>query len=257
MLLEILILIQFSKNMGNKNNRDYWNNWGAEYSQVWQNAAKQKLSEKELTLIKKYLNIRKPQQILDIGVGNGRILENIIAYSNEKSEIFGIDISDNMVNICCEKFKKCAKIKGIEVCDVSQTEICFDNSFDFITAIRVLKYNRNWPDILERTYKKLDKEGIFIFTMPNKQSVAGLKEDTFSKNKIAINYTNKKQLEIILSRLGYKLCEIVGFSRVPNTFYDFSNNKLYVKILLGLEKVLEIIFGKSFLVRYFLVVCKK
>lgn len=243
--------------MTSESNKNYWNEWGGQYSQVWQNEAKQKLSNKELGFINKYLNNNTPQRILDIGVGNGRILENIVNNSKGDSEIFGIDISQNMVDICREKFKGEPRIKTIEVCDVSQMDICLNENFDLVTIIRVLKYNKNWPDILERIYKKLYKEGVCIFTMPNSHSLAGLKKDTFSKDKLAINYTNKQELETILSKIGYQVCEIVGFSKIPNAFYDLSNNDFYVKIILGSEKLLEAIFGKSFLARYFFIVCKK
>lgn len=243
--------------MTSESNKNYWNEWGGQYSQVWQNKAKQELSNKELGFINKYLNNYRIPRILDIGVGNGRILKNIINNSNDGSEIFGVDISQNMVDICREKFKEEPKLKKIEVCDVSQTDVCFDENFDLITIIRVLKYNKNWPDIMERIYKKLNKEGTCIFTMPNNRSVAGLKKDTFSKNKLGINYTNKQELETILSKIGYQVCEIAGFSKIPNVFYDLSNNNFYVKLLLGSEKLLELILGKSFLARYFFIACKK
>jgi len=240
-----------------KDNKNYWDNWGAKYSQVWENKAKQELSKKELSFINKYVNIKKPIKILDLGVGNGRILENMLENAERDSEIFGLDVSDKMVNICREKFKNETTIKHIEVCDISQTDICFDNNFDFVTAIRVLKYNKNWIKIIERVYNKLNSGGVFIFSMPNIRSVAALKKDTFTEGKIEINYTDKKQVENILRKIGYQSCKIVGFSKIPNVFYDFSNNDFYVKLLLWSENFLEIIFGKSFLARYFFIICKK
>ncbi len=91
--------------MTNIENKNYWNKWGSKYSTVWQNKAKQKLSYKETSLIERYLDSQKSRRILDIGVGNGRILESIIVNSRKKPEIFGVDISGNMVNICRKKFK--------------------------------------------------------------------------------------------------------------------------------------------------------
>jgi len=243
--------------MDSEINKNYWNDWGINYSQVWQNKAKQVLSNKELNFINKYINLQSPQKILDIGVGNGRILENIIANSKEGAEIYGVDISENMINICRQKFKEEVTVKRLEVCDVSQKDICFDDKFDLITVIRVLKYNRNWVEILDRIYKKLNKGGTCIFSMPNNHSIAGLKKDIFSQNKIAINYTNKKQLNTILSSMKYKSFEAVGFSKIPNIFYDFSNNNIYVTLLLWGEKFLEKIFGKSLFARYLFIICKK
>jgi len=167
------------KNMRNESNRIYWNNWGNAYSDVWQNEAKQELSRKEMNFISKYIAKQSPKKILDVGVGNGRILENILAHAEETAEVYGIDVSEKMVNICRDKFSTVPAVKCIEVCDISQGNICFDKNFDLITVIRVLKYNKNWMDILERIYEKLNEGGICIFSMPNNHSIAGLKRDTF------------------------------------------------------------------------------
>jgi ubiquinone/menaquinone biosynthesis C-methylase UbiE len=238
-------------------NKIHWDSVAGAYSNVWRSHAKILLSNKETSFIAKYLIDLKPQRILDIGVGNGRILDDLIKHSKNQSEIFGLDISENMVKICQDKFKMEEKIKHIAVCDVSQTDICFDNSFDLITAIRVLKYNKNWPEILEKIYGKLNKNGMCIFTMPNNHSITALHKDVFSEHKIPINYTNKKQLKKFLNKIGYQIREIRGFSKIPDIFYGLSNSNFYVKLLLWLENSLEKIMGKSFLARILFVVCVK
>jgi len=241
--------------MESDKNKNHWDKMNVNYSRAWQSKAKQEMSQRELGFINKYLTDYLPRTILDIGVGNGRILDNIVKNSRGQSQIFGLDISENMVNICREKFKNESAVKKIEVCDISREEICFDDNFDLITAIRVLQYNKNWAEILERIFRKLVKGGVCIFTMPNSHSITALRKDTFSEHKIPIRYANKKRMEKILAGIGYRVIEARGFSKIPNIFYDINDNYFYVKSLLRSEKFLEKIFGKSLLSRVLFFAC--
>lgn len=238
-------------------NKKYWNNIGSHYSEVWNTKVRQKLSDKELTFITKYLHEYNPLKILDIGVGNGRILEILNKNSSDKLEIYGIDVARSMVEYLKKLFHKEKKIKALEINDISKEDIIFDTNFDFVTAIRVLKYNRNWPEILIKIFKKMNKNGLLIFTMPNIYSVAALHKDTFSENNIPINYTCPDKLEKILNDIGFHVIEMRGFSRIPDLFYRINGNNFYISMLMFSEKILELIFGKLFLSRYLFVVCKK
>ncbi len=243
--------------MYSKENKNYWEECNINYSKVWQTWGRQEMSIRELNFINEYLSKYSPHRILDIGVGNGRILENLIKFSSEQAEIFGIDVSEQMVNICREKFKNESKIKQISVCDLSQENICFNENFDFTTMIRVLKYNKNWREMIKKVYDKLNPAGVYIFTMPNKISVSGFSGDTFSEQNIPILYTSQVELRKVLANADFKLVEFRAFSKMPNFLYHICQNKLYVKYLLFVEKVLEKILGKSFLGRELFVVCIK
>ena len=244
-----IINIEF---MNNNKNKDYWNNLNINYSKMWEGRAQQEMSKREMSFINYFLEKSSPKKILDIGVGTGRILENYIRNSPPNSEIYGVDISDKMVKICQDKFKNEKGIRAIKVCDVSQKQISFDDDFDFITAIRVLKYNKNWPEILQKIYYQLNKNGIFIFTMLNNNSI-----NRFFKSGIPIYRTTKKELKSIFKKIGYDILEIRSFTKVPDFFYKFSNNLLYVKLLILAEGLLEKILGNTFLGRILFVAVKK
>jgi len=240
-----------------KDNKKYWDDCNADYANVWQSRGRQAMSMRELDFIGRYLSRYSPRMILDIGAGTGRILENLIKFSPEKSEIFGVDVSGRMVDICRDKFKNQNKIRGINVCDLSQESVCFNESFDFATMIRVLKYNKNWREMIKKIYDKLNRGGIFIFTMPNKMSISVLSGDTFSEKNIPILYVSPKELKSVLNKIGFRLIELRAFSKAPNFLYHICQNKVYVKTLIFVEKTLEIILGKSFLGRELFVVCQK
>ncbi|MDD4353354.1 MAG: methyltransferase domain-containing protein [Candidatus Nanoarchaeia archaeon] len=231
-------------------NEIHWENLGKDYSNSWLTPSKQMMSQKESKFIAKYANLARPKYSLDIGVGNGRILENHI--NNNIPNIYGMDISKNMVEICLEKFKDKSNIKNIKVCDISKEKIPFQNNFDFVSAIRVLKYNKNWKEILERIISKLNKEGIFVFTMLNKKSL-----NIFGKYNIEYYRTDYNEITKIIKRKGMELLEIRTFTRIPDVFYDLSKSYCYGKFLMGVETFLEIFFGKIFLGRIFFIAVRK
>ena len=243
--------------MYSKENKQYWEDCNISYSKVWETRGRQEMSKRELGYIDKCLLKFKPLKILDVGVGNGRILEDLIKFSSPKAKIFGMDISKEMVKICQKKFRGNKKIKKISVCNLLVEKLPFKDNFDFVTMVRVLKYNKNWAPMIEKIYSKLRPGGIFIFTMPNKISISFFSGDTFSKKDIPILYSSKTELKKILANTGLKLIEFRAFSKMPNFLYHISQNKFYIKFLLFAEKALEIILGNSFLGRELFVICVK
>jgi len=243
--------------MHSKENRDYWNKINSDYSRVWIPKGRQEMSKRELSLIKDIVLKFTPHSILDVGIGNGRILKCLIKFSHKDTKIFGIDISEKMVNICKLKFNKIQKIKELKVCDISKDTININDKFDLVTMIRVLKYNENWKSILKKIFEKLRVGGIYIFTMPNSSSISRFSGDTFSEKNIPILYSSAKELRIILDNIGFTDVEFRSFSKLPNFLYHINTNEFYVTILIKIEKSLEKILGKSFLGRELFVICKK
>jgi len=243
--------------MRSRENKKYWNECNADYSKVWQTRGRQEMSKLELELIDKYLKKLIPRRILDVGVGNGRILDNLIKFSAKQAKIFGIDVSEQMVSICKKKFRNESKVKQISVCDLSQEDICFDTTFDFVTMIRVLKYNKEWKKMIKRIYQKLNPGGVCIFTMPNKISISAFSGDTFSDQGIPIIYSSHREIREVLLTTGFKRILFRDFSKMPNFLYHIWQNWLYVHILISVEKALRVILGRSFLGRELFVICQK
>ncbi|MBI2086110.1 class I SAM-dependent methyltransferase [Candidatus Daviesbacteria bacterium] len=229
----------------------HWDKIGNSYNAFWESKAKQELSKKELGFINKYLKKTKNQYILDIGVGSGRIIENYLASPKVKG-IYGIDWASSMVNFCRNKFKNKKEIQEIAVCNISKEQFPFKNKFDFVSAIRVLKYNQNWQEVIGKAVNSLSSNGIFVFTMPNKNSFL-----RFTKPETSIYSTNKTELERVIQQQKGEIIQITSFMKLPDVFYDISDNKLYVSILLWLEQVLKIILGVTFLSRIFFIAVRK
>ncbi len=237
--------------MQNRHDQSHWEKIGKNYSLFWGSKAKQELHKKELGFINKYLNKTKCYHVFDIGIGSGRIIENYLANPKVKN-IYGTDWAGSMVSFCASKFKSDAKVRRIAVHNISRGPLPFERRFDFVSAIRVLKYNKNWKEIIGRIINSLSSNGIFVFTIPNQNSFL-----RFTQPETSIYRATKQEVEKAIERQGGEMIEITSFMKLPDVLYDFSNNKLYVKSLLWCEKILNKLLGNIFLGRIFFVAIKR
>src|SRR4030043_2147394 len=110
-----------------------WNNNSLTYNDVWSSCFKKWQSQRETYFIEKYYLKQKQTKstinILDIGVGTGRILRLFL--DNEEKNIFGIDYAFNMIRNLKKKYKNRVVLK---LCDISKQSIPYKNKFDFITV---------------------------------------------------------------------------------------------------------------------------
>ena len=232
------------------NNKSHWDKLGDNYSHAWEKKVKQWMSERELNFISDYFR-KENMVVLDIGIGNGRILDYHVK-SGYAKEIYGIDISEEMVKISQDRFKNNAHVRNLAVCDISREALPFHTQFDFISSIRVLKYNKNWKDIVHNCVSQLKPGGIFLFTMPNKYSI-----NFFSSYHIPYYMTKKSELVTVAEKNNTTILNIKSFTRIPDFFYELTNNFIYVKLLKLLELFLATILGKTLFGRIFFIVLEK
>lgn len=237
--------------MQNGQDQKHWEQIGNSYNAFWRSKAKQELSKKELGFINRYLKQAKSKFVLDIGVGSGRIIENYLANPKIKG-IYGIDWASSMVNFCRNRFENNKRVQKIVVCNISKEYFPYEKKFNFISAIRVLKYNKNWKGIVGKVVDGLDNNGIFVFTMPNRNSFL-----RFTKPETSIHSTSKKELEKVIWEQNGEVIQITSFMKLPDVFYDISDKKLYVSTLLWFEQILKTILGDILLSRIFFIAVKK
>ena len=106
--------------------------------------------------------------ILELACGTGRVLK----FFEDKIEIiYGLDISDSMLNIAKEKIKKGTFIhQTMENFSLQRKFDCILGTFG---AINHLLEFKSWINVFESVAKSLENDGIFIFDM---LSVTKLKE---------------------------------------------------------------------------------
>ena len=231
-------------------NRVFWERTGPNYSRRWESRAKQLLSGAELEFIGRH--VRNARTCLDIGCGNGRILEFLSKSTPPDTVIMGVDIAASMVNLCTQKFRCDSKVRDLKVCDVSREEIPFAARFDLVTCIRVLKYNSNWRSIIGKVREHLTSDGVFIFEMPNKYSIT-----RFAAKSVPTHYASCRELQVVLKAQGFKDIEMTGFTKLPDVLYDWSNGRFLANSLAEAERWLITLLGDKALARLIFVKCEK
>lgn len=229
--------------------KQFYNQENKEYLRVWQSAAKQNISNFELSFVGNALDeIAKKRNtkisVLEIGVGPGRIAREIL---KRDVDYYGVDIADKMLDEFKQSFSN-DKIQKLEHCDVSDRTPFDSLNFDCLVAIRVFYYSANWQDIINRLARKINSGGRIIFTMPNKYSSAQMGK--FLKNDyLTGHYTSISELKNILQNNGFTNIKIRGFARIPDVIYDWAKGKKAAQCLNAVEKILTFLLGKKFLMR--------
>lgn len=105
--------------------------------------------------------IRTKGKILEIGVGTGRLFMNAL---NEGADIYGLDISEAMLNIL---YKKLHKDQYYRISQQNIIDFSFDFKFDLIVApFRVIMHLLDKNEqirAIDNVYKHLNSNGRFIF----------------------------------------------------------------------------------------------
>jgi SAM-dependent methyltransferase len=219
-------------------NVQHWNEMGRQYSKAWQKPAKQLLSKQEMDFVKKYLKLFQPDTVVDLGVGNGRVMTAILESAKKDTRIYGYDISSEMIEYTRHLFADRSSDVTLEVKDILKEDLKVEPQL--VTAIRVLKYNKDWRKMIDIVYQKLKPGGVFIFSMPNRHSL-----NYFSRYSIDFYQSTPSELRGILNNMGFEMLEMRTFTRIPDVCYELSESKNYATSLIGIERLMEKIFGST------------
>lgn len=147
--------------------------------------------------VKQYTDKDKKYNILDLGCGTGLLGLELKEISNS---LIGIDLSSKMLNIAKNK-KIYTTLFEIDI--TTYLKQCENNSFDMIVSTDVFIYIGDLYKIFKLVNKKLQKEGIFSFSIEllndNKEYKLN-NTGRFSHSKKYINKLIKKFNFIILDK---------------------------------------------------------
>lgn len=160
----------------------------------------------------KYISLKEQENILDIGYGNGYLIQQI--YKKCKSNIYGIDISKDMLKAAMKRNKTAAKAGKINLSVGDCCKLNFnENTFDAVTSVNTVYFWNNTLQGLTEINRVLKKNGVFYNVVYSKEFLNKL-----SYTKKGFKLFNKDEL--------IELGKEAGFSNV--SAHDISNGKSYI-----------------------------
>jgi SAM-dependent methyltransferase len=227
--------------VADRKNRDHWNELGARYEENWAGARQRRLAARELSFVLSHLPPTSGQTVLDVGIGTGRILEALLGHDNVDA-VYGVDVAPEMIRVCEQKFGGHPKLKDLFVCDVAREPLPVPDGLSFVSAIRMLKYNRNWWEIVEtRLAPQLVPGGVLVFSMPNSNSVK------YVSRPYPVPYfkTTRNELRQRLAAERLQPLDFGGFTKLPDVVYRRLTGPCATKSLLALERGLDRLVGPA------------
>ncbi|WP_170309020.1 class I SAM-dependent methyltransferase [Pseudonocardia hierapolitana] len=233
-------------------NQQHWDRVGSTYSDNWSHPARSGVSRLELAFIDRHIPSRRGLTVLDVGIGNGRISEHLLCCENV-SQLVGLDISPKMIEICRKKFGGHPKVAALHVCDLSIEDPPVEAAYDVVTAIRMLKYSRNWSEILIKLAARLRPGGVIILSMCNDRSISHLSRG------YSITYfgTTRSELVQLVTSLECDLLEVSGSNKSPDIVYRAASRPVLARSLLVAERALDAVLGRATLARELFVAARR
>lgn len=196
--------------------------------------------QRRINIIKEKLDIKSGDKILEFGCGCGDFTEEISNILDDKTLIYGIDLSESQINLAKERIKKPNVLFSIESCTHSMFK---DNSFDFIIGKSIL-HHLNLDEALNEIKRILKPGGKIFFTEPNLCN-----PQVWLQYKIPIfrrlNQASPDENPFYHWTMRRKLQEL-NFKNILIKPFDFIHPIIPEK-LLGIAQKIEKIIEKTFL----------
>lgn len=155
-------------------------------------------------------------RLLEIGCAYGFFLR----YAEKYFNTYGIDISSYAINHAREITSRSKLVVG----DVEEKIKGYpDGFFDVIIGIDVMEHLRNPSAVLSEIHKKMKENGVFIFRVPNKNSIMFFILKTFGLKKCWCGLQDKTHISLFSNKEWKKIAiknnfEIEIYSVVPTIY---------------------------------------
>ena len=198
------------------------------------------------------LNSIKNKKIIDIGIGSGRISNNLLKY--EPSKLVAVEPSE-AINVAKDNIKS----DKVEYLNIKGQDINFENEFDYAFALCVLHHIPEYRDVLESIKKSLkpngkfvawvySKEGmeLYIFMLKNLRRITSIMPDfmlrLLSQFLALITYPYgflckffplplKKYFVTMFNKFSFKHKSYVIFDQFNPSFYNYFSKQELTEVL--------------------------
>lgn len=148
------------------------------------------------------INEIKDKIVMEVGVGAGRIIKNLLIFKPKK--IVGIEPSE-AINVA----KNNINSPDVTILNVKGEDITFENEFDYIFSIGVIHHIPKYKEVLKKINQSLKENGKFIIWVYGKEG-----------NEIYLFiFNNFRRIAILLPDVILRL--ISQFLALTTYFYGF------------------------------------
>ena len=180
-----------------------------------------------------YIDIKREYSVLDIGCGNGRLLQTFKLHSSASLDLTGIDIDAGSLELVPNWLHDRILIGNF-------TEMDFDQKFDIITMKFVVEHLPNALAFVEHAVKFLSKGGILLISTPDIDSP---KSEELQCDWPSLNDSSIKTGHILwFNRFSLKMLgEAVGLTLVKCT----NRGELFYHLRPWQKRIMILLFGKD------------
>jgi ubiquinone/menaquinone biosynthesis C-methylase UbiE len=165
------------------------------------------INRKQYEAIIENIDIRETDTILEIGFGNGFLLQKLSEQNPQK--LYGIDISSDMIKTTAKKCKKEIEQGKIELFLANIQDLPFEkSSINKVYTVNTTYYLQDIQQGFSEIKRVLKPDGIFL-------NVIYLKEwlDKLPITKYGFSKYNLGQIEKITTESGFKIEYIIEIQR--------------------------------------------
>jgi 2-polyprenyl-3-methyl-5-hydroxy-6-metoxy-1,4-benzoquinol methylase len=192
-------------------------------------------------------HILHKSKVLDLGIGDGLILELLLKEINIKN--FELDVVEGSIQIC-KKYEN-LKPKGLKIINSLFENFVASDRYDLIIMSHVLEHVKNPVKLMNQFSEYLKKDGLILGIVPNKESIhrrlavlMGIQEnlDSLSERDVMVGHLRVYSKETLLKDLencDLKVMEMRGFFFKP--FANYQLMQLNQEIIDGLLKLGELL----------------
>lgn len=152
---------------------------------------------------------------LDLACGTGNVAIKVAKYFKN---IYAVDLSDDMLNVAFDKFKK-NKIKAKVICQ-DMCELSLNRKFNLITSVldstNYITEDEDLLNYFSKVYEHLKEDGLFIFDINSYyklSTILGNNIYTYSSDEIFYTWENSFEEDILNMFLTF-------FVRTDNNLYE-------------------------------------
>lgn len=152
---------------------------------------------------------------LDLACGTGNVSIKVAKYFKN---IYAVDLSDDMLNVAFDKFKK-NKIKAKVICQ-DMCELSLNKKFNLITSVldstNYITEDEDLLNYFSKVYDHLKENGLFIFDINSYyklSTILGNNIYTYSSDEIFYTWENSFEEDILNMFLTF-------FVRTDNNLYE-------------------------------------